>query len=244
MYRESATADLYRDFMSTRLNKAPAEVTTEERQVGKTSHLQLQFGSGWRTFQRTARVQGKLILPDEEAEAITYEWRDTYHEIPSGWNRCGEALAWMEAGESMTIDPGGLCRTVKDGILMPSGRVIRYPALRRAMVEDPNTGKLKDEWVYGVGRFTRRIYGPKVCANIVQSLARDIVAEDALAFFKETGYRWKGMTHDELIYCWPQESAHLLLAMLQEQMRTPRKWWPELVLWSEGGIGHRYSEAH
>ena len=41
----------------------------------------------------------------------------------------------------------------------------------------------------------------------------------------------------------PEEIAEEALALVQSVMRAPLDWWPELVLWSEGGIGDTYGEA-
>ncbi len=244
LYKLSAVADLYRDFSSNLYLCTPEAVTKPQRQVGKVAHLGLGFGAGPTTFMRVARIQGKIKMELPQATQVTYAWRDTYHEIPEGWRLCQEAIPYMAEGTERGIDPGGLCHTVKDGIVLPTGHIIRYPGLRQCLMEDPTTHKDKWEWIYGYGRFVRRLYGPKMTENMVQAMARDTVAEDALEFFKQTGYRWKTMTHDELVYLWREAEAQGLLAILQAQMRKPRTWWPELVLWSEGGIGHTYAEAH
>lgn len=244
LYNADARADLYRDFASARYKKSPAEVTDEERQVGKVSHLGLGFGAGPPTFLRVARIQGGIKTMElDEATSITYDWRDTYHQIPTGWGLCHDALQDMAAGRERKIDPRGLCHTVKNGIVLPSGNILRYPNLREAVVEDPKTGRDRWEWIYGEGRFVRRIYGPKVDENIVQAIARDTVSVTALEFFKLTGLRWKMMTHDELAYLFPVAHATELMALLHKTMRTRVKWWPELVLWSAGGVARIYSDA-
>jgi hypothetical protein len=245
LYAENAQADLYTDFAAARYRKHPAEIAKDshERQVGKVSHLGLGFGAGPPTFLRVAKIMGGIKMELDESTEITYGWRDTYHEIPAGWATCQEMLPYMQEGTERAIDPWGLCHTVKDGILLPSGRRIRYPHLRQMLVEDPRTHKEKWEWVYGVGRHVRRIYGPKKDENIVQAVARDTVAESALEFYRRTKLYWKLMTHDELGYLFPEAHGEALLAELQAVMRTPPKWWPQLVVWSEGGIGHTYATA-
>lgn len=244
LYNQNAKADLYRDFASERHKKKPEDVTEEERQGGKVSHLGLGFGAGPPTFRRVAKVQFGLSLTEEESVDITYGWRDTYFQIPQGWNLCQESIPYMAEGTERAIDPGGLCHTCKDGIVLPSGdHIIRYPNLRQMLVEDPRTKRDKWEWVYGEGRHTRRLYGPKMTENMVQAIARDSVAVAAIEFYRKTKLRWKMMTHDELIYLFRVEEAEALLAELQATMRTRLKWWPQLVLWSEGGIARRYSDA-
>jgi DNA polymerase I-like protein with 3'-5' exonuclease and polymerase domains len=49
--------------------------------------------------------------------------------------------------------------------------------------------------------------------------------------------------HDELVYVVPQAEAKDLLAELQNIMRTPVDWWPDLITWSDGDMADRYGEA-
>jgi len=51
------------------------------------------------------------------------------------------------------------------------------------------------------------------------------------------------MVHDELVYVVPEDEAELMLDIVQEVMRTPPTWWPELVTWSEGDIADTYGDA-
>ena len=50
------------------------------------------------------------------------------------------------------------------------------------------------------------------------------------------------MVHDELVYVVPEDEAELMLDIVQEVMRTPPTWWPELVTWSEGDIADTYGD--
>ena len=81
------------------------------------------------------------------------------------------------------------------------------------------------------------------CENLVQALARDTIADNALDFFKSSRMRPALMVHDELVYVVPEREGEAVLAELQSIMRTPPKWWPELVTESEGSIAHTYGAA-
>jgi hypothetical protein len=78
---------------------------------------------------------------------------------------------------------------------------------------------------------------------MVQALARDTIADNAVAFFKLTGFRPSLMVHDELVYVLPQSEAQGALDALQGIMRTAPKWWPELVTESEGDVADTYGAA-
>ena len=85
--------------------------------------------------------------------------------------------------------------------------------------------------------------GPFVVHNCVQALARDIIFGQSIEFFKRTGLRPKHKVYDELVYVTDAAVAEELLAELQAVMRTPPKWWPELVLWTEGDVADCYADA-
>lgn len=84
---------------------------------------------------------------------------------------------------------------------------------------------------------------PVMVHNCVQALARDVIADNAVNFYKSTRLRPALMVHDELVYVVPEKDAQPMLDELQRIMRTPPKWWPELVVWSEGDIANTYGAA-
>lgn len=241
LYRaDPEKADLYKDFASRLYDVPVDEVTKPQRQIGKISHLGLGFGAGPQTFRRVAKIMGGVDMPEHEAMDVTYKWRAEYQQIVDGWNRCGAAIINIDAGTENPVDPWGLVHTCAEGLHLPSGRLIRYPDLRQEVAGGPGH---KVEWVYGTGRHKARIYGGKMDENIVQALARDSVFDCAVDFYKATGLRPALRVHDELVYVVDEVPAPDLLAELQRIMRTPPRWWPELVVWSEGDSAASYGEA-
>lgn len=230
LWRDDANADLYRASYALKLDITPEEVTGDQRQASKVENLALGFGMGPAKYVDTARIMGGLTLTPEQAEGDVADWRRRHPEIVRGWKTCHTALSWIAEGMERPIDPWGLFWTCEQGIRMPSGRLIRYPRLRR---ED-------DEWVYGEGRHKARIYAGKVDENIVQAGARDVVYDVAFDVFRLTGYRPALEVYDELVYVVPEDKAEQHLAIVHERMRQPPEWFPELVTWSEGDIGDRY----
>lgn len=238
LYKSDPEADLYRAFAAARYRVTPEEVTKDQRQLAKVAQLGLGFGAGWRTFQKVAKLMGGLELSEEDAEAVTVAWRAQYAEIVRGWKLCHASLGHIYDGVEQPIDPWGLCVTCAEGIRLPTGRIIRYPDLRSEHNEDGSK-----EWVYGQGRHKARIYAGKVDENCVQALARDVIAGNALDFFKRTKLRPALMVHDELVYVVPESDAQAALDELQAIMRTPPKWWSSLVTWSEGDVADTYGAA-
>lgn len=244
LYHNDAQADLYVAFGSDLYGVPAPEISKDQRQVSKVAQLGLGFGAGASTFRRVARVMGGIDLPLRSREGLSAEyivtsWRNKYVPIVEGWGTCHEALDAIHRGVEMKIDPGGLLTTCKEGIRLPSGRLIRYPDLR--LERDPDTGKT--EWRYGKGRNRAKIYAGKVDENCVQAIARDSIFDCAVDFYLKTGLRPALRVHDELVYVVLMAKAKRYLEQLQSVMRTPPKWWPELIVWSEGGIGGTYGSA-
>lgn len=230
---DPAEADLYKDFASSLYEVKVEEVSKDQRQIGKIAHLGLGFGAGAKTFVKIAKLMGGVDMPEEEALKIVRRWRTSYNEIKMGWETCGQALAQIYNREmGAAIDPWGLCTTTPEGIKTPVG-MIRYPQLEF----DPE----EQSFFYGEGRNRARITGPKVDENIVQHLARCIMAEQLLKINKR--YKVVHTVHDEIICVAPDEEAQDCLDFMLETMRTPPTWWPELVVWAAGDVADSYGEA-
>lgn len=243
LWRDDAEADIYRTTAAKYYNIDEEDVDGGQRQFGKVLQLACGFGIGAAKFRRTAWTMGRLRLSDAESQNGVQGWRNMHSEIADrhggGWARCHEALKYIMAGQRYDLDPWGFCYTSKEGIHLPDERVIRYPDLRCEV--NPKTGY--PEFKYGQGRHTRYIYGGKVDENVIQSLGRTILIDDQEQFRKDTGLLPALRVYDELAYVVPEKDAEQLLAHLQTIMRTPPKWWPELVVWSEGDMAPSYGLA-
>jgi hypothetical protein len=249
--------DLYRDTAAQLYACDVSAVQDTQRFYAKVLELACGYQQGPITFRQTARVQGGLKLSMPQSEQGVQFWRGRYPEIsakrdaprPGGWAVCHEVLNHIACGGKKTIDPWGMCTTEQDAIVLPSGRRIRYPALRQEWVEQYRTvngervKKREQVWVYGEGRHRAFIYGGKVDENIVQALARDIIFAQGLAFWKRSTLRPVHKVYDEFMYVVDPAAADDLSEVLSEEMRRAPSWWPELVLWSEGGIAESYGAA-
>ena len=232
-------ADLYKDFAS-KLYAVPYDgVTKQQRQVGKVAHLGLGFGAGWKTFMTVAKLMGGVEIDESESQDIVNQWRDSYYEITRGWRTCHNVLPTIMRGATgAALDPWGMVVPVPEGLKTPKG-IIRYPSLRT----ERNEADGRMEFVYGHGRNKARIYAGKIDENIVQHLARCVIADNALTVQDLTGLNPALMVHDELVYIVPESESQDMLDLVQKVMRTPPIWWPELVTWSEGDIGDTYGDA-
>lgn len=237
LYNNDVEADLYKSFAAARYGIDESEVTKDQRQLAKIAQLGLGFGAGAPTFRKVAKLMGGLELSEAESLDVVTAWRDTYHDIVKGWRTFQNFLPNIQQGIETDIDPWGLCVTEKHAVRLPSGRKIHYPGLTK----ESDNGKT--EWWYGSGRSRARIYAGKGVENLVQALARDVIAEHGLTMFKRTGFRPSLAVHDELVYIVPETVAHDVLDELQSIMRKGVSWWPELITWSEGDVGDTYGEV-
>lgn len=241
LYQQDPEADLYKAFASALYNKPEDQITKTERKLAKVAQLGLGFGAGAGAFQNVARLMGGFELTLDEAQDIVDQWRQAYTEITQGWRKCHQALDWIYAGVHEPVDPKGLVVTAPHGFDTPVGQ-IRYPDLRQEINED--TGKT--EWVYGHGRKQARIYAGKIDENLVQHLARNVMADNILAFAKtDLGrkYPLAHTVHDEVVYVVKDEDAKAVHDELIRIMSTPPTWWPELVTTAEGDIAQSYGAA-
>lgn len=253
LWKASPEADIYKPTAARFYMVDVSEVDKSMRQTGKVQQLACGFGCGGARYVDMARTMGGLRLSIEEATNQVKSWREMTPEIAhykdGGWASCQESLEAILNGLERPIDPRGIFWTCAEGIRLPSGRLIRYPDLRRekSMRKVTRNGQetVIDDWTwkYGAGRHTTFIHGPKADENIVQAGARDLVYDAAFEIFKRTGHRPVLEVYDELAYIVPEDEAEQHLAICNEELRRPPSWFPDIVLWSEGDIGDRYGEA-
>lgn len=168
-------------------------------------------------------------------KALVDFYRNENPEIPQLWRDMDEIIAAMSKGLEVSFGPNGICRTVKNGIVLPTGRRLRYPELRFD----------EDGFSYKSGRSKKdrtNLYGGKLVENIVQALSRDIVAEQML-WVRASGYHVVTTTHDEIVARVSVEQAEAATADVVRLMSIPPAWAQGVPLAAEGGFGTSYGAA-
>lgn len=178
-----------------------------------------------------------LVIHYAVAAEYVRLYREKNPEIVQLWATCEEAIEAMAEGREMRFGPCGSFRTVKNGLVLPSGRKLHYPELRQN----------KDGWTYRGGRGKGdkarvHIYGGKLTENVVQATARDVVAEQVLWMHAE-GLKSVSTTHDEAINAVPESDGPTALETMLRIMRTAPAWAEGLPLNAEGGFSRSYGEA-
>lgn len=171
-------------------------------------------------------------------EAIIRAFRDNKPMIPRFWRTCQASFDYIMRGEAFSFGTNGVISTCKEGLIFPSGAILRYVE----MEAKSDGGKRKEYSILKNRRKGERgkLYGGLCCENIVQRLARDIIADNMRAIAPH--YRIATMTHDEIVCVVPEQQAEECYDFMGEVMGTSPAWAPDLPLASEGGFAHNYSK--
>lgn len=209
-----------------------SEETKRERHVGKTAILGLGYQMGHKKFRATlARGVGgpPVYISEEQAIMIVNAYRRRYRAIVEGWQLCEQIIEDMYTGRRGEYK---CLRWEKETIWLPNGMRLKYPKLRK---NDDG------QWVYSRKGNIIKIYGGLLCENIVQALARIIVAAEQLLAVASK-YPVVMTTHDEVVALAKKSEATACERFLQKCMKTPPVWAPDLPVTCESGHAPNYSK--
>lgn len=223
--------DIYKVEAATQFGISQDEVTKEQRQYGKLCQLGLGFGMGAKKFLMTAGAgplgMDPIYMSIEDAYDTVNKYRSNNECIPKFWQQLNERIHQMTLPTCR--EQQGCVTFTHEAIELPSGRVLQYPGLMQTE---------EGQWVYGIDKKTKFIWGGTMCENLTQALARDIVFEQMLEIDKK--YRVVSSTHDEILILVREEEGEEALAWCIEVMSTSPKWAPDLPLGAEGGVAKYY----
>jgi len=200
--------------------------------------LGLGYGTGAVKLQHTLKTQPPgADLSEEECKRIVTLYRSSNHKIPEFWKDCEYALnlllARMNNPEVIRYpsDNGSILTLSSSGIGLPNGLFIRYPGL-----------KLEDKsYVYESRKGPVKLWGGLVTENIVQALARIVVAEQMLAI--SSRYRVVLTVHDAAVIVVPESEQDDARRYMEQCMTTPPQWAPTLPVACEFKIGGTYGDC-
>lgn len=197
--------------------KAARDVGSDNRHLGKICTLALGYSMGLATFIESAAGYD-VTLSIKEARRILKAWRDSNSAIVSFWREIEEA-AKNAIGDPGTKYSAGLITAVSNGgclgLVLPSGRVIRYwrPSLVMAnstikMLDDDGTvheKEIRREEIrfYTLGNDKKSMvpattYGGKLAENVTQAVARDLLAAATVRINPVDSYDLIVHVHDSL----------------------------------------------
>ena len=207
----------------------------ELRQRGKVAELALGYGGSMGAIKQ---MDTTGTIPEEEISSIVQKWRAESPRIVQMWRACQDTACAVILGETSKKTIRGLQgltfykQMVSDTpvlfIRLPSGRPIAY---WDPLVMDTDMGP---RITYMTQNQTTRkwerteTYGGKLTENIVQSIARDCLADKMMQLDRQ-GYDIVFHVHDEIILDVPREDKDAA-AVIDKVMGEPIDWAPGLPL--------------
>ena len=232
-------ADIYCSFASEVFGEVVTKENKKKRTVGKVGILGLGYGMGANKFQATLKDWAGMDVDLRFAQTVVDKYRNSYPGIKDFWHDLNDgAVSCMENLDTDDTDwhreKGCLCYTLR------SGRIIRYqnPRLIEGKYGHP---ALKYQRPLGKKLIWSDTYGGKLCENVVQATARDIMA-DAMLRLDEMGFDILATVHDEIIIEHTTESADSQLKVVEHVMRQNMPWSVGCPLDVEGFVTKRYKK--
>jgi DNA polymerase len=234
--------DVYKVNASATFRVPVAEVTGDQRQVGKVQELACGFAGGVGAFAAMGRIYG-LLLPEPEARRMVDGWRRANPWAMPFWDsleRCYTA-AMRHKGKEFTA---GRITYLFDGVhlwyALPSGRILCYPYAR---LEEDGVTYAKAAWkpAADAKEWPRaRLWRGLACENVTQATANDILRY-ALRSLDAEGFEPVLHVHDEIVL----ETADPIAAeeAMQRVMCTPPAWAAGLPLGIETTTMTRYGKG-
>jgi DNA polymerase len=224
----------------------PFEAVTKEseyRQKGKIAELALGYQGGAGAL--VAMGGEAMGLTMDEMQSIVIRWRKANPAIKKFWRDVEEAAKQALSRPLKIVKLGPLSFQFDLNVLLiflPSGRPLIYqkPSLK--------AGKFGEAIHYfSVDSLTRRwainnTYGGKLVENIVQAVARDLLAF-SMQTVDEAGFKIALHVHDEIVVEEVEASAAIGLDLLIEAMVKKPSWAKGLPLAADGFFTPYYLKA-
>jgi len=223
--------DVYKIMAGSIYDKAPEDITKEERFVGKTTILGCGYGMGAERFRNQLRNFGTDIELTE-AQRIIDTYRTKYDKIKQLWKdgqHCLQTIIWKKES-TFGVRPDAVFLG-ESGFVLPNNVLLEYPNLKQE----------QGEFSYRARRMDVRIYGGKVVENICQAVARCIIACQ-MGWISEH-YKVALTVHDSLVCVVKDEEVGEARQFIEECMREEPEWAEGLPLDCESGIGKSYGEC-
>jgi hypothetical protein len=235
----------YRQTAAEIFGKVPADITREERQVGKFCELAFNYAGGVGAFRSIARDSG---FTDDEIEVFKNGWRAAHPSIVRFWYALDDA-ARLAVEQPGRITTAGMIQFQRDGdalhMILPGGRKLWYwhprveigergrPVLVHKVVQNSKWVDCRD----GAG-----MYGGIWAENATQAVARDLLA-DAMLRADADGLQIVAHCHDEIVVEALEADGERVENMLGAIMVEIPTWAEGLPIAVETRRGRRYCKT-
>jgi DNA polymerase len=216
-----------------------AEVTGDQRQIGKVQELALGFLGGVGAFAVFGRAYG-IHLSASEVQRAVDGWRKANPWAMQHGNVLEDAYLRAMRNKGHEFKAGRIVYLFDGQTLwyaLPSGRVLCYPNAK--FDEQGNVTYTKAAWkpAADAKEWPRaRLWKGLACENVVQATANDILRESLRQLDGVVAH-----VHDEIVVECAASDAETVAAHMHQIMCTPPAWAEGLPLGAEGVTTTRYS---
>jgi len=236
--------DVYVQMASRIYNKDEADITKEERFVGKTTILGAGYGMGAVKFKDQLKTFG-VNVELNEARRVIKIYREANLHINFLWRDAQNMLVNLARGDAVSFGRENLLSVdaKRCALELPSGLFMWYEDLRGDTVTTEFDGVPTQtiEYTYKTRRGRTRIYGGKVIENVCQALARCIIGEQMLEISKR--YKVVLTVHDSVVCCVPDDEIEEARSYMESCMRIVPEWATNLPIDCESGVGKSYGDC-
>ena len=251
---------IYERTAAAMYGKSAESITKHERMAGKIATLALGYGGGVGALQAFAAGYG-VAFDDATADEIVSSWREARQKTVALWSALDNLLLSVVCGpnRAQRLCVGGsklMARRViiagRDTvqIVLPSGRALTYWAPRVEQVGDRREiavetyrsgGGGQDAMINAEAEGARysRIWGGRICENIVQAVAFDLLLSSLLRM-RDAGLKIAFHVHDEIVVVAKTTDADDVARIMAKCMTEPPEWARGLPLATEPEIMSRY----
>lgn len=204
-------------------------VNGDLRQKGKVATLACGYGGSVGALKAMGAIE--MGLSEDELQSIVDSWREANPNIVSLWWDI-DAVVKRVVKTRIKEKYKNLVISYEKGILfieLPSKRRLAYPKAKIGTNRFGGESVVYEGIVVGNKWDKIESYGGKFVENIVQAIARDILAE-ALMRLEEKGFNIVMHIHDEVVI----ESDSSSIEEINEIMSIVPSWAPGLILDADG----------
>ena len=199
---------------------------------------------------RYAEMMGVPLTQDQARQQVN-EFRDAFMDVTQFWIALEDcfAKATLTRRKQSIISSLGptLWLTYRDPalrIVLPSGRELVYACPYAHRGRGPSgypTLTLGFDGLRGNSWGRQSTYGGRLCENVVQAVAADLLADALDRVEADKRFEIVGHTHDEIITL-ADEADTGAKARLEEYMSTVEPWGAGLIMAADGYEGKRYAK--
>lgn len=252
---------IYERTAAAMYGKSVDSITKHERMAGKIATLALGYGGGVGALQAFAAGYG-VDFDDAAADEIVSSWRKARPKTVALWSALDDLLLSAACGaysRQHRLCIGGarlIARREKIAgrdtvqVVLPSRRALTYWAPRVEQVRGRREIAVETYGAGGGGQDSRlpaeaegarysRIWGGRICENIVQAVAFDLLLS-SLFRMHDAGLKIAFHVHDEIVVVAKTKDADDVAHIMCQCMTDPPEWASGLPLATEPEIMPRY----